>query len=100
MRLTHSQIGMHLLIGKTLPRFNSGDLKARIQQGREWLRADASGQDFGYDALQWDEYLRRTEADSYTWDGRNPSKQQIQAAICQPSWIEAIRELTEDAECV
>jgi hypothetical protein len=60
------------------------------------LRADARGPDFGFDALQWDEYLRKTEADDYQWDGRHPSKQQIQAAIDQPSWIEAVRELTEE----
>jgi hypothetical protein len=93
MRLTPAQVGMTLLLGGFVARLSTGDLKADIRQGREWLLGIASGCDFGYDALRWHEHLWTTDAGGYKWCRRSSAKwaREVQVAINRPEWAEAVR---------
>jgi hypothetical protein len=95
MRLTPAQVGMSLLLGRFVARLSTGDLKADIRRGREWLVRVAPGQDFGYDAIRWHEYLWATDAGGYKWSRRNPLKweRHVRIGMTRPGWAEAVREL-------
>jgi hypothetical protein len=86
---------MSLLLGEFVARLSTGDLKAAIRRGREWLVQIARGEDFGYDALRWHEYLWATDAGGYKWSRRSPNKwaRHVRARMVRPGWAEAVREL-------
>jgi hypothetical protein len=88
VRLTPAQVGMTLLLGGFVARLSSGDLKADIRQGRKWLVEIGGGQDFGYDALGWHEFLWATDAGGYKWSRRSPEKwaRHVQAGMSWPGW--------------
>ena len=75
MRLTLLQINMVHLTGKQLP--IDGETNTLQAQAKRILAArdklvQATGQDFGYDVLQWYQYLTSLQvpkdiADEYTW---------------------------------
>jgi hypothetical protein len=101
VRLTPAQVGMSLLLGGFVARLSSGDLKADIRRGREWLVRIGRGQDFGYDAFRWHEYLWATNAGGYRWSRRSPDmwERHVRAGMNRPGWSDAVRELErEDAE--
>jgi hypothetical protein len=86
---------MSLLLGGFVARLSTSDLKADIRRGREWLVQIAHGEDFGYDALRWHEYLWATDAGGYKWSRRSPDKwaRHVIAEMARPGWTEAVREL-------
>jgi hypothetical protein len=94
MRLTPAQVGMTLLTGGFIAMLSTGDLKRDIQRGREWL-VETTGEDFGYDALRWHEYLWETDAGGYRWSRRSAEKwaRHVRAGMSRPGWAEAVREL-------
>jgi len=67
MKLAPAQVGMTLLLGRFVARHSTDDLKATIRRGRQWLVRIAGGEDFGYDAPRWHEYLWATDAGGYKW---------------------------------
>jgi hypothetical protein len=91
---------MSLLLGGFVARLSTGDLKADIRRGREWLVRTARGEDFGYDALRWHEYLWATDAGGYKWCRRSPDKwaRHVQAGMARPGWAEAVRELEAEEQ--
>ncbi len=94
MRLTPAQVGMTLLLGGLATPLSSGNLKADIQSGRDWL-VEITGQDFGYDALRWHEYLWETDAGGYRWSRRSSDKwaRHVRAGMSRSGWAEAVQEL-------
>jgi hypothetical protein len=86
---------MALLLGGFVARLSTGDLKADIRRGREWLVGCARGEDFGYDALRWHDYLWATDAGGYRWSRRSPDKwaRHVRAGMARPGWSDAVREL-------
>jgi hypothetical protein len=94
MRLTPAQVGMRLLLGQFVARLSTGDLKADIRHGREWL-VNIAGQDFGYDALRWHDYLWDSDAGGYRWERRSRDKWAREAllAMGNPAWQQAVQEL-------
>jgi hypothetical protein len=101
VRLTPAQCGMHALLGRRLkmgmPR--EWSLTDRIRHGREFLRR-ITRRDFGYDAMRWHDYLWDSDAGGYRWARRSREKwaQHVQAAIADPDWQQAVRELEANAE--
>jgi len=101
VRLTPAQVGMALLLGASgAPPLSSGDLKADIRRGRGWLVSLAGGQDFGYDAMSWHEFLWSTGAGGYRWGRRSADKwaRHVRAGMGRPGWAEAVRELEAEGE--
>jgi hypothetical protein len=98
VRLTPAQVGMTLLLGGFVSGLSSGDLKADIRRGREWLVTVAGGPDFGYDAHRWHEYLWATNAGGYKWSRRSPDKwaRHAQVEMNRPDQVEAVRALEAD----
>jgi hypothetical protein len=70
----------------------------RIKHGHEFL-VKITHQDFGYDAMRWHDYLWDSGAGGYRWSRRSREKwaRQVEAAISDPVWQEAIRELDRTA---
>ena len=101
MRLTPAQCGMRALLGYRLrmgmPR--EWSIADRIRYGREFL-VRITRQDFGYDAWRWHDYLWDTDAGGYRWSRRSREKwaRQVTAAITDPEWQKAVRELEANAE--
>jgi hypothetical protein len=95
VRLTPAQVGMSLLLGGA-GWLSTDDLKADIRRGREWL-VRITGEDFGYDALRWHEYLWERDAGGYRWSRRSPDKwaRHVRAGMDRPEWAEAVQELAE-----
>jgi hypothetical protein len=91
---------MALLLGRFVARLSTGDLKADIRRGREWLVRISGGNDFGYDALQWHNYLWSTDAGGYRWSRRSPDKwaRYVHAAMKRPGWADAVRALETDEQ--
>jgi len=96
MRLTPAQIGMANLCGHHLPIGSPSDLSERIRSGLEFLRR-ITRQDFGYNPVQWHEYLWETDAGGYRWSRRSREKwlRVAEAALADPAWLEVVRQLTE-----
>jgi hypothetical protein len=88
---------MRLLLGDFAGRLSTGDLKSNIQRGRDWL-VQITSKDFGYDALQWHEYLWETDTGGYRWRRRSREKwaRHVQAGMSRPGWADAVRELEGD----
>lgn len=103
MRLTPAQVGMECLLGTTNPWLlakSGGTRKLAIRCGREFL-VQITGQDFGYDAVRWHEYLWATDDGSYRWCRRSPGNylRQVRRAVADPGRAEAVAELeAEEAE--
>jgi hypothetical protein len=97
VRLTPSQIGMAHLCGHCLPMRSPPDIRERVRSGREFLR-QITRQDFGYNPVQWHEYLWETDAGGYRWARRSRERwlRFAQAALADPAWQEAVRQLTEE----
>jgi hypothetical protein len=89
---------MTLLLGGFVSRLSTGDLKADIRRGREWLLQIAPGNDFGYDALRWHDHLWETDAGGYKWSRRSSAKwaRQARLAMSRVEWVEAVRCLQEE----
>lgn len=89
---------MSLLLGGFVARQSTGNIKTDIRRGREWLVRIADGQDFGYDALRWHDYLWLTNLGGYKWSRRSPDKwmRHVRAGMARPGWAEAVRELTAE----
>ena len=100
MRLTPAQVGMTLLLGGFVARLSTGELKADIRRGREWLVRIGGGEDFGYDALRWHEYLWATDAGGYKWSRRSPDKwvRHVRVGMTRQGWAEAVRELEAEEQ--
>jgi len=98
VRLTPAQVGMTLLLGGFVSRQSTGDLKADICKGREWLVL-VTKQDFGYDALRWHEHLWDTDAGGYKWCRRSRDKwtKVVREGMSRPGWAEAVKELEVSA---
>src|SRR5262245_49504021 len=87
VRLTPSQVGMTLLLGGFVARLSTGDLKADLQQGRDWLKR-ITKQDFGHDVMRWHDYLWESDAGGYKWCRRSKERwaREILRAMNQPEW--------------
>jgi hypothetical protein len=101
LRLTPAQCGMHSLLGHWLPMGmpREWSIADRIRHGREFLMR-ITRQDFGYDAMRWHNHLWDTDAGGYRWARRSRDKwaRQVEAAISNPEWQQAVRELEASAE--
>ena len=100
VRLTPAQCAMYALLGHLLPMGMPRDwsVAQRIKHGHEFL-VKITHQDFGYDAMRWHDYLWDSGAGGYRWSRRSREKwaRQVEAAISDPVWQEAIRELDRTA---
>ena len=96
MRLTPAQCGMHALLGHFLPMGmpREWSLAERIQHGRNFLMR-ITGQDFGYNAMRWHDYLWDSDAGGYRWSRRSRDKwrRQVEAAISSHKWQQAVQDL-------
>ena len=68
----------------------------RIKFGRELL-VKITGRDFGYDPIQWHHYLWEVDAGGYRWSRSSENKwaRYAEAALDDPEWREAVKELQE-----
>jgi hypothetical protein len=91
---------MSLLLGGFVARLSTDNLKADIRHGREWLVRIGQGEDFGYDALRWHEYLWASDDGGHKWSRRSPDKwaRHVQAGMARPGWSEAVRELEAEEQ--
>ena len=93
MRLTPSQVGMTLYLGGFVARLSTGDLRADVKHGHEWL-VKCAGQDLGFDPLAWHEHLRATNAGGYRWSNEHLGfPRQIREAQQNAAWCSAITDL-------
>ena len=94
MMATPAQCGMILLLGGVLGMAQAQPMTERIRRGRKWL-ADITGQDFGYDAQRWHEYLWETDVGGYRWSRRSKDKwgNWPLEAMDNPEWQAAVKEL-------
>jgi hypothetical protein len=87
---------MYALLGRLLPMGmpREWSLVERIQHGRNFLM-QITGQDFGYNAIRWHDYLWDSNLGGYRWARRSRDKwrRQVEAAISVPEWQQAVREL-------
>src|SRR5262245_38522351 len=87
---------MHSLLGHWLPMGmdHRWSLADRIRHGRDFLK-DITGQDFGFDAMRWHDYLWDTDVGGYRWARRSREKwaRQVKAVIGDPEWQKAVGEL-------
>ena len=91
---------MDALLGHWLPMgIPRGSLVERIRYGRELLM-EITGRDFGYDAMQWHDHLWDTDDGGYRWARRSREKwaRQVEAAINNLEWQEAVRSLLSSAK--
>ncbi|HTU19472.1 MAG TPA: hypothetical protein VMG10_15535 [Gemmataceae bacterium] len=100
MKLTPAQCGMHALLGHLLPMGmpREWSMAERIRHGREFLMR-ITRKDFGYNAMQWHDYLWDSNEGGYRWARRSRDKwlRQVKAAISAPQWQQAVRELEANA---
>lgn len=95
MRITPAQGAMLMLLGTDLPRLRRDTLAQTISDGRAML-ASITRKDFGYNPEAWHNYLCKSDDGGFRWnDGHNRIPLQIQEAIENPEWQQAVQTLKD-----
>ena len=87
------------MLGEWLPMVPEQTILERIQSGHTFL-VKITGQDFGFEPLQWHEYLQKTDAgggivreNKHLGIGKD-----IKKAVKNPEWRAAVKQLIEARE--
>jgi hypothetical protein len=87
---------MTLFRGGYVARLSTGDLRADVLHGHEWLVRGA-GQDLGFDPSVWHEHLRASDAGGYRWSNKHLGfPRRIREARNNPAWLRVIDDLRAD----
>lgn len=87
---------MTLFLGGFVARLATGDLRADVLQGREWL-VKCAGQDLGFDPSIWHEHLAASDAGGYRWMNQHLGFPHcIRDAQENPEWRKVIANLQRD----
>lgn len=99
MRLTPAQVGMSLLLGRSLPTMRIHSRTERIALGRQWL-VRITREDFGYDARAWHDHLLETDAGGYKWSNQHRGfPTAIETAMADEVWQACVAEAESTDLC-